>query len=75
MKTLQVMPVDMRKRLVGVIENSGLTITEISRRTGLSRSLIYAYMYDGKNPTVISLWKLCTVLHVSADWILFGRQK
>lgn len=68
----QYMPPGFSKRLSDIILSSNMTITEIAKRAGVARSLIYHYAYDGVVPSSASLAKLCLVLHVSADYLLFG---
>ena len=53
---------------------SGLSVKEIGKRAGLSHQSIYGYMFNGVEPNTSALVKLCVVLKVSADWLLFGKK-
>lgn len=68
------------KRLMGFSERlkekkdeSGLTCNEISKRIGRERKSIYGYMRGDVQPDTYTLAKLCVVLNVSADYLLFGK--
>ena len=65
-------PEGFRERLYDVFIKSGFTFTDLAKRTGISRSLLYAYMYDDIVPTITTLVKLCAIFNVSADYLLFG---
>lgn len=72
MNRKQYPPPGFTERLRDAILSSGMMITEIAEQTKLSRPLIYSYAYDGVVPSTTSLYKLCLVLHISADYLLFG---
>lgn len=65
-------PQGFTERLYGTWLKSGIEITELSRRSGVSRTSLYAYLYEGYSPNATSLASLCKVLKVSADYLLFG---
>lgn len=65
---------DFSSRLHDAYIKSGLEVTEISNRTKIARSSVYGYMYYGTTPNITALAKLCTVLGVSADYLLFGKE-
>lgn len=67
-------PEGFRERLYDVFIKSGITITDIAKRTGVSRSLIYGYLYDDVVPSVTILVKLCAIFNVSSDYLLFGKK-
>lgn len=54
---------------------SGMSQKEAARQIGTSRSTFAAYLYDGVMPNALYLARLCTVFHVSADYLLFGKQE
>lgn len=65
------------KRLREVINRSGETIKETARRCDMSRPALAKYL-DPKNPTLpgaYNLSTLCQVLNVSADYLLFGKER
>lgn len=58
------------ERLNKAINNSGMDVSVIGRKAGISRGMLYKYQYEMAMPTVGSLAKLSMVLNVSADWLL-----
>lgn len=59
-------------RLYDAFMHSEKTVTEIANATGISRSSVYAYIYNNVPPNISNFAALCSALHVSADWLLFG---
>lgn len=58
------------ERLNQAINKSGMDVSVIGRKTGISRGMLYKYQYEMAMPTVGSLAKLSMVLNVSSDWLL-----
>ena len=67
-------PEGFTKRLHESVLKSGLEITLISKVTGIPRTSVYEYVINGVVPNVTALAKLCKILHVSADYLLFGEE-
>lgn len=67
-------PVGFGERLREAVFASGMSTYEIEKRYGLNHSNINEYMLETMAPTVPNLATLCTVLHVSADYLLFGKR-
>lgn len=67
-------PEGFSARLYESYIKSGLEITEISKRTKMARSSVYGYMYYGITPNITALAKLCVVLNIDADYLLFGKE-
>ena len=61
------------ERLRQAIYDSGMTCIEISRRIERERKSIYGYMRGDVQPDAYTMARLCTVLNVSADYLLFGK--
>ncbi len=63
-------------RLRQSINNSGKTIKCVAARCGTSRSRIRDWLnpHDPQMPNCRNLINLCLELHVSADYLLFGRK-
>jgi len=74
MNVKQYQPEEFSTRLHEAYIKSGLEITEISKRTKIARSSVYGYMYYGVTPNITALAKLSTLLNVSADYLLFGKE-
>lgn len=67
-------PEGFTERLYETVLKSGLEITEISRKTGIPRTSVYCYVLNGTVPNVTVLAKMCKLLGVSADYLLFGEE-
>lgn len=57
------------KRLKTAIANSNLSVTDVQRKSGVSRSNMWAY-FNGVNPSIYTLMRLSKTLNVSADYLL-----
>lgn len=62
-------------RLAEAIKTSGLTCAQISKIVGRNRKMIYDYKNGHHSPDAVVLAKLCKLLNVSADWLLFGEKE
>lgn len=61
---------DSGDRMMEVIIKSGISMAELARRTGLSTSTIYAFVYEHVDISSARLAKLCGALGCSSDYIL-----
>ena len=57
------------RRLKRAIADSNLTLTDICRKSGVSRSNLWAYCQGG-NPSIYSLKRLAVTLNVTSDYLL-----
>lgn len=69
MKTSYNVP-GFKERLEQAIFDSGMTFSEVARRAGIKRSLIWSYRFGGAMPSVYVLMRLAKALNVSTDWLL-----
>lgn len=53
---------------------SGLTQKEAARRIGVERKTFMYWLHGDTQPNVLALAKLCRLFHVSADYLLFGKE-
>lgn len=60
----------LSERIRETILASDVDITIAAKRMGISRSLLYGYMYYDVTPNAINLMKLAIWFNVSADWLL-----
>lgn len=67
-------PEGFGERLRESVYKSGLGPYEIEKRYGINHSNLNSYMLEEMAPTVPNLAILCEVLHVSADYLLFGER-
>ena len=63
------------ERLTETIEAQGITTRQLCECTGKERKTIYAYKYGDTAPDALTLARMCCLLRVSADWLLFGTKK
>lgn len=61
------------ERLKQKIDEEKESVAKIAELTGMSRSAIYNII-STDHATANNLYKLCKVLEVSADWLLFGDE-
>ena len=65
----------MGRRLAGKRVERGLTQEELSKKAGVSPSLIAgAEMGHREGITLKAFVKICEALDVSSDWILYGEE-
>ena len=57
-------------RIREVILENDVDLTVISKRLGITRSLLWAYMYNDTTPNATNLMKIAAGFSVSADWLL-----
>jgi len=57
-------------RLTEAIRTSGLNITEIATKLGVSISIVAQYCNTKKLPSLDTFARLCKILDVSSDYIL-----
>ena len=58
---------DCGSRMLDVINRKNLNITAMSRCTGIARTTIYDFLYNGTDTTSARLAKMCRYCGVSAD--------
>lgn len=66
-------PAGFPERLDQAIYDRGLTKAGVAREIGVDRKSIISYTYGDSTPDVDILRRLCTVLSVSADYLIFGK--
>lgn len=60
------------ERLREAMELSGMNCVELGKRIQRDRKAIYMYRNGDVAPDAVTVAKMCAVLHISADWLLFG---
>lgn len=68
-------PMGFTERLTQVIEEKQITTRQLCECTGKERKTIYAYKYGDHSPDAVTLARMCCLLQVSADYLLFGTKK
>lgn len=59
-----------RERLKDEIKHSGITVSELAKRVGVSQEMITQYYTTKKLPRLDTFIRLCKALDVSADYLL-----
>lgn len=68
-------PAGFPERLSQAIDDAGVTTRQLCECTGRERKTIYAYKHGDYSPDAVTLARMCCLLKVSADWLLFGTKK
>lgn len=58
------------ERVMEKIWEKDIPLQQISNDTGISRSTIYSFLYDGRDISSMRLAKLCAYLGVSMDYVM-----
>lgn len=61
---------EFRERLREEIKQSGITVSELARRVGVSPEMISQYYTTKKLPRLDTFMRICKALDVSADYLL-----
>ena len=67
-------PIGFDTRLQDAYIKSGLEVTEISKKIGISRSTFYGILYYGQTPNVTTIAKIAKLLNVSLDYLVYGEE-
>lgn len=66
---------EFKKRLYECVLASDIDVTVLASKCGISRGSLHDYLYTERIPGTFILMRLCEVLNVSADYLIFGRGK
>lgn len=58
------------QRMMQHILSKNINICDLADKTGISRSTICEFIYNGRDITSARLMKLCAITRISADYIL-----
>ncbi len=61
------------RRLLKSIEASGMNLTDVSKRTGISRSVIWNFCHNDTDMSSNRLFAICTVVNCSMDYVMGVR--
>lgn len=68
------LPCGCDERLRDMIYSSGLSQRQIAERIGIDRKTVSKWLTGEFYPSLPVFIKLCSLFHVSADYILFGKE-
>lgn len=74
-RTKRFQPEGFGERLRDLWLESGLTQTEVAKRIGWERKSVSNWIYGDHAPDILALVRLCELFNVSADYLLFGKEK
>ncbi len=60
-------------RLVQVMDLRDKNTSQLAKLTRVDRKTIYCYRQGDTSPSAVILARMCEILDVSADWLLFGK--
>ena len=61
------------KRLKKAIKDTGMKMTDFSKKSGIPYTTIQGCIADNSAPSSQLVIKICKELHISADWLLTGQ--
>ena len=68
------MSMEWNERIAVVRKAAGLTQEQLGERLGVSRQAVSKWESGQTVPDAVTIAKLCETLHVSADYVLLGRE-
>lgn len=68
-------PEGFSERLRELWLTSGLTQEQVAQQIGYERKSVCAWIYGDYTPNVTALAGLCLIFSVSADYLLFGKER
>ena len=63
------------ERLNETILKSGISMRDLAERLGTDHSTVRSWMVMRAQPNIRSLAKLCLILDVSADYLIYGKDR
>jgi transcriptional regulator with XRE-family HTH domain len=63
------------ERLNETILKSGISMRDLAKRLGTDHSTVRSWMVMRAQPNIRSLAKLCLILDVSADYLIYGKER
>lgn len=62
-------------RLNQALYDRNISAQKLAKLVGMDRKTVYCWTNGYSIPNALILAKMCKVLHVSADYLLFGERK
>ena len=62
------------ERLTEMLEKKNMTGKELGNRINVDRKTVYAWKANAVMPGSLMLMRMCNVLRVSSDYLIFGKQ-
>lgn len=64
----------MNERIIQARKQAGMTQEQLGEALGVSRQAVSKWESGQANPDVAYIIKMCELFHLSADWLLLGRE-
>ena len=74
MKKKEYSPPIFQRRLKGCLAVQNVNGIQLAEKLGYERKSIYAWTNGVSVPNIVVLNQLCSIFHVSADWLI-GREE
>lgn len=58
------------KRFLQAAIDKNISLSEVSRRSGVGRTTLFGFIYDGRDLSSLRLAKICGVVGVSMDYVM-----
>lgn len=65
--------IDISERLRSLMREHKLTVSEIAKIAGISKSAMEKYLAGPSSPRATAIVSICRELRASADWLLLGK--
>ena len=65
---------ELHERIAFVRKAAGLTQEQLGEKLGVTRQAVSKWESNQATPDALTVARLCTVLHVSADFVLLGKE-
>jgi transcriptional regulator with XRE-family HTH domain len=72
-KKVRLFTVTVAERIMSLVKTSGLTITEISSKTGIDKASFTRWKNKDYKPSIDAVVSLAQFFSVSTDWLLTGE--
>lgn len=64
---------NFKSRLRQIVDNSGLSVSKFSEKTGISRATLYKWLDGATEPSIDSVAKMSSALDIDAGWLITGE--
>lgn len=63
------------QRILNKLEEKNIKESKLAEYLGINKSVVYAWRRRETNPPVEYLEQICTLLNVSIEWLVTGKEK
>lgn len=62
-------------RLKKALKEKDMTYMEFARRIGCDKKTVYNWIEGISSPDMVSIEKMCKILRVTSDYLIFGEKR